>query len=81
MREVVSRLQTEEGQVAGQDIQIGILPVTPETGLDRIEKLLEAAGAKGWQWARSVTACTSTPRSPNDARRRFLEANSATVTE
>lgn len=48
MREVVSRLHTGEGQVEGQDIQIEILPIIPETGLDRIEKLLDTAGARGW---------------------------------
>lgn len=48
MREVVSRLQTGEGQIGDRDIQIEILPITPETGLDRIEELLDTAGSKGW---------------------------------
>lgn len=48
LREVVSRLQTGEGRVDGQDVQIEILPITPETGLDRIKKLLDLAGVRGW---------------------------------
>ena len=48
LREVVSRLDTGEGQVDGQDVEIEILPITPETGLDRIEKLLNLANVKGW---------------------------------
>lgn len=48
LREVVTRLDTGEGQVDGQDVQIEILPVTPETGLDRVGKLLDLASVKGW---------------------------------
>ena len=48
LREVVTRLDMGEGQVDGQDVQIEILPVTPETGLDRVEKLLDLASVKGW---------------------------------
>jgi hypothetical protein len=48
LREVITRLGTGEGQVDGQDVQIEILPVTPETGLDRIKKLLDLAGERGW---------------------------------
>ena len=48
MREVVSRLETGEGPVDGQKIHIEILPVAPETGLDRVEKLLDLASVRGW---------------------------------
>lgn len=48
LREVVTKMGTGEGQVDGQDAQIEILPVTPETGLDRIQKLLDLAGERGW---------------------------------
>jgi hypothetical protein len=48
MREVVSRLQTGEGQIGDRDIEIEILPITPETGLDRIEVLLDTVSSKGW---------------------------------
>ena len=48
LREVVTRLGTGEGEVDGQDVQIQILPVTPETGLDRVGTLLERAGVTGW---------------------------------
>lgn len=45
---MVTRLGTGEGEVDGQDVQIQILPVTPETGLDRVGTLLERAGVTGW---------------------------------
>lgn len=48
LREIVSRLDTGEGQVDGQDVQIEILHVTPETGLDRVAKLLDLASVRGW---------------------------------
>jgi hypothetical protein len=56
MREVVSRLQTGEGQAGERDIQIEILPVTPETGLARIEPLLNSASLKGWA-ASKISNC------------------------
>jgi hypothetical protein len=56
MREVVHLLQTGGGQIGDKDIQIEILPITPETGLDRIHKLLAAAGSEGWA-AGKVSNC------------------------
>ena len=56
LREVVNRLGTGEGQVDGQDVQIEILPVTPQTGLDRVGKLLDAATASGWA-AEKISNC------------------------
>jgi len=52
MREVVGRLQTGRGLSGDREIEIEILPITPETGLDRIEELLDTAGSKGWAAAK-----------------------------
>lgn len=52
LREVVTRLETGEGEVDGQDVQIQILPVTPETGLDQVGTLLKRASKTGWAAAK-----------------------------
>lgn len=48
LREVVTRLTMGEGQVDGHEVQIEILRVTPETGLDRVQELLDQTSVKGW---------------------------------
>lgn len=56
MTEVVSRLRTGEGQSGDKDVEIEILPVVPETGLDRVEELLNIAESKAWA-ARKISNC------------------------
>jgi len=56
MSEVVTLLGTGEGQSENRDVQIEILPVTPETGLDQIEELLHTASQKGVA-ARKISNC------------------------
>lgn len=48
MKEVVTLLGTGAGQNESRDVAIEILPVTPETYLNRVEELLQTAGEKGW---------------------------------
>jgi hypothetical protein len=47
MSEVVTLLGRGEGQTENREVQIEILDVTPETGLDQIEELLHTASLKG----------------------------------
>jgi hypothetical protein len=56
MSEVVTLLDTGAGQNEKRDVRIEIIPVTPETGLDQIEQVLDAAGENGWAW-RKVSNC------------------------
>src|SRR5437588_3388957 len=48
MKEVVTLLGTGAGQNEGRDVAIEILRITPETSLNRVEELLQAAEEKGW---------------------------------
>lgn len=48
MKEVVTLLGKGAGQNEGRDVAIEILPVTPETNLNKVEELLQIAGEKGW---------------------------------
>lgn len=48
MSEVVTLLSTGEGKNEDRDVRIEILPITPETSLDKVEDLLNAAGENGW---------------------------------
>jgi hypothetical protein len=52
MTEIVTQLSTGEGRIEDRKTQIEILPVTPETGLDRVEELLKVASAKAWAAAK-----------------------------
>ena len=56
MSEVVTLLGRGEGQTENRDVQIEILDVTPETGLDQIEELLHTASLKGVA-ARKISNC------------------------
>lgn len=56
MSEVVTLLGRGEGQSENRDVQIEILDVTPETGLDQIEELLQVASQKGVA-ARKISNC------------------------
>src|SRR5947208_11156108 len=46
MREVVTLLGEGAGQNEGRDVAIEILPVAPETYLNKVEELLQIAGEK-----------------------------------
>lgn len=48
MKEVVTLLGTGAGQNQGRDVGIEVLRITPESCLNRVEELLQAAGEKGW---------------------------------
>lgn len=48
MKEVVTLLGTGAGQNEGRDVAIEILPITPESYLNKVEELLQTAGEKGW---------------------------------
>jgi hypothetical protein len=56
MSEVVTLLDSGEGHSGSRNLQIEILPVTPETGLDQIEELLDTASQKGVA-ARKISNC------------------------
>jgi hypothetical protein len=56
MSEVVTLLGKGEGQSENRDLQIEILDVTPETGLDQIEELLHIASQKGVA-AKKISNC------------------------
>ena len=56
MSEVVTLLDRGAGQSEGRDIQIEILPVTPETGLDQLEELLQTASQEGVA-AKKISNC------------------------
>lgn len=48
MREIVTILESGGGRVEDREVEIEILPIRPETGLDQIEELLKEAGKSGW---------------------------------
>ncbi len=48
MREVATLLSTGEGSVEDKEVEIEILPIKPESGLDRIGLLLSEAEKNGW---------------------------------
>ena len=56
MSEVVTLLDSGAGQTENRDVQIEILPVTPETGLDQIQELLHTASQRGMA-ARKISNC------------------------
>lgn len=56
MSEVLTLLGRGEGQTENRDVQIEILNITPETGLDQIEELLHTASLKGVA-ARKISNC------------------------
>jgi hypothetical protein len=75
MTEIVTQLSTGEGRIEDRKTQIEILPVTPETGLDRVEELLKIAGAKAWRRPRSVIACTLRPSTFAESQKRQAPKN------
>lgn len=48
MREIVTLLSSGGGETGDKDVSIEILPIEPESGLDRIRVLLSEAEAGGW---------------------------------
>jgi hypothetical protein len=56
MGEVVTLLREGEGRTEEREVRFEILPVTPETGLDQIEELLEVAGKRGIA-AKKISNC------------------------
>jgi hypothetical protein len=48
MSEVVTLLSSGEGDVEDKEVSIEILPIEPESGLNRIGALLSEAEARGW---------------------------------
>jgi len=56
MNEVVTLLSTGEGKNENRDVRIEILPITPETSLNKVEELLDRAGEQGWA-ARRISDC------------------------
>lgn len=56
MREVATVLSAGEGNAEGKEVQIEILPIKPEAGLDRIGELLSQAERQGWA-SSQISAC------------------------
>jgi len=48
MREVVTLLSSGEGAADDKEVSIEILPIEPESGLDKVGSLLSEAEARGW---------------------------------
>jgi hypothetical protein len=48
MREIVTLLSSGAGDAGDKDVSIEILPIEPESGLNRIGALLSEAGIRGW---------------------------------
>jgi hypothetical protein len=56
MSEVVTLLDSGVGENENREVRIEILPITPETGLDQIEELLETASKTGMA-AKKISNC------------------------
>jgi hypothetical protein len=56
MSEVVTLLSSGEGKNEERDVRIEILPITPETSLDKVRELLDTASESGWA-ARRISDC------------------------